>query len=306
MGIVRIFVVESGNTEIFDYLNNEQREIDNIEPRTLNIKMNINEINIAITSISEKFRCPVSVTFVDEQYQIKYYYTDEGKSEFTFLNQLRATEGINFINSNWDEYLPHFEYIEEEDHYIFISSKPFLNEYEMANFLSIPLYSNCYFKWGADNILQVEEAKAYYNIFSKILRNNQFDSLGSAVEVDPTSINWIVEHGVRQVQGLIKCGCLRKERFIQSKVDYWITNPYSIFSKGVIIETGLIPKPHPDVIESNILKGLTILEQFNEDASYRYRITDFMCRILAKYGLEFGKLTTINNNPHIVNFDFLL
>lgn len=281
-------------------------EIDDIEAITLNIKMNINNIGSVMESIFIKYNKNIEVFLVDEQYQCKYYYTENGKSEYEFLKTLKQNESIKFINSNWDEYLPHFGGLDDEETYFFISSIPFLNEYEMANFLGIPLNRNCYFKWGAINIEEIQEVKSYYNIFSNVRRSLQIDSFGNPVTINEESLKWIVENGVRQVQGLILCGCLKKERFIQSKVESWILNPYSIFSKGVIIETGLIPKPHPDVLDSKILKGLTILEQFNEDASYRYRLTTFMCRILCKYGLEFKKIKTIGGDPHLVNFDFLL
>ena len=171
--------------------------------------------------------------------------------------------------------------------------------------MGIPLLGNCYFIWNINDIENVINAKAYYNIFSKILRNDQKDSLGNRILPEFETIEWIVEHGVTQVTSLIRAGCLNKERFIQSQVDPWTLNPYSIFSKGVIIECGLIPKPHPEIEDTKILQGLTILEQFNEDASYRYNLTDFMCRILCKYGLEFGKIQSVIDYK-LVNFENLL
>lgn len=302
---VYVFIVESGNTEVFqrDY---EDREVNDVKVIDFNVKMNIDKIEDMIESVNSKFNKDVKVIFVDSQYQIKYYYSEEGREDYE--NLLAIREELPFLifhNCDWYQFLPHFEGIDSENDYIFASSMDFENEYEFTNYLEVPLKSNCYFIWNIHDITEIINAKAYYNLFSRILRNNQKDSLENKLIPDENVINWIVEHGCTQVQGLIKAGCLEHQRFIQAQVDPWILNPYSIFSKGVIIETGLIPHPHPDVSESKILKGLTIQEQFNEDATYRYNLTNFMCRILCKYALEFGKLSFISDYKRI-NYENLI
>lgn len=302
---VYVFIVESGNTELFEqsFVN---REIDDVKPHSFVVKMNIDKFDQMVASISQKFEDNVTVLFVDEQYQIKYYYTDEGKDYFKKIELLKQKKDqVQFCNCNWMEFMFNFGGLDDTANYIFASAENFDNIYDMANFLQLPINSNCYFVWNVKDITECNNAKSYYNIFSSIPRKKQTNSLGEPVIVDLEAIKWIIEHGVRQIQGLIHTGVLKKEAYIQKEVDCWILNPHSFFSKGIIIEYDLKPKPHPDV-QSNILKGLTITEQFNEDAEYRYQIADKICRILCKYGLEFDKITTINNDPHTINFEFLL
>lgn len=302
---VYVFIIESANTEIFER-EYENREVKDVKVAEFKVKMNIDNIEQMIEDIHSKFNKEVKVIFVDSQYQIKYYYSDEGKEEFENIQAIRNDlPQLVFHNCDWYQFLPHFEGIESDNDYVFATANDFDNEYIFANYLEVPLKGNCYFIWDINDIVDVVNAKAYYNIFSRILRNEQKDSLGNQLIPDFDTINWIIEEGCTQVQGLISSGCLQYQRFIQSKVDPWILNPYSIFSKGVIIETGLIPQPHPDVLDSKILKGLTIQEQFNEDAIYRYNLTDFMCRILSKYALEFGKISFISNY-HQINYQKLI
>ena len=302
---VFVFIVESGNTESFD-LEFEKREILNVIPSKYNKYLDIEYFDKMVSDIASRFEDEVFVTFVDQQYQIKYYYTDEGKRELERLENLERNENqVRFCNCNWMEYFPHFEGLDDSSNYIFASKEEFINVYDMANFLQIPINNNCYFIWNIKSLEEVSLAKSYYNIFSNTKRKNQIDSLGNKVTEDEESLKWIVEYGVQQIKGLIKAGVLNKERFIQKMVESWVLNVHSYFSSGIIIEFDMIPQP-PKGEESKILKGLTPQEAFNEDCQYRYNIADRMCRCLCKYGLEFEKLATINNNPHTVNFDFLL
>lgn len=302
---VYVFIIESGNTEVFEqtFVN---REVDNVIPQSFTVKMNIDKFDEMVTSVSQRFSDNTMVLFVDEQYHIKYYYTNEGKEELDKLNLLKEKKDqVQFCNCNWMEFMLNFGGLDDTANYVFATSENFENIYDMANFLQLPINPNCYFVWNCNDITDCNNAKSYYNIFSSTPKIKQIDSLGEPVTIDDQAIKWIIEYGVRQIQGFIEAGILKKEAYIQRYVDQWILNPHSYFSKGIIIEYDLKPKP-PLPGEQKILKGLTVTEQFNEDASYRYQIADKICRILCKYGLEFNKITTINNNPHTVNFEFLL
>lgn len=302
---VFVFIVESGNTESFE-LEFDKREISNVIPSKYIKNLDIEYFEEMVANIAARFKDEVFVTFVDQQYQIKYYYTEEGKKELERLENLEKNEAqVRFCNCNWMEYFPHFEGLDDTSNYIFASKENFVNVYDMANFLQIPINNNCYFIWNIKSLADVPYAESYYNIFSNIRRKDQYDTLGEKVTEDEDALKWIVEHGVEQVKGLIKAGVLKKEPFIQSMVDSWVLNVYSYFSAGILTEFDMIPQP-PEGEESRILKGLTPREQFNEDCQYRYNILDRMCRCLCKYGLEFGKLATINNNPYTINFDTLL
>lgn len=302
---VYVFIVESANCENKEQIF-ENGEVVGLTDAIYHENLSLNGVEEMIDDIEAKFKDSVMVTFVDKQYQCKYYDTHQGQTELEYLQELEKREDlVRFCNCDWFEFIPEFDGLSPEHHYIFVSSKKFDNCYDMANFIQVPLFGNCYFAWDIKRIGAILEAESYYNIFSNIPRIKQFNSLECKVTEDMKSIEWIVEEGVRQVQGLIDAGALQYQRFIQKNVEEWTLNPYSYFSSGIITEFDLKPIP-PYGEESRILQGLTILEQFNEDAQYRYSITDRICRCLCKYGLEFDKIETINNNPHTVNFNFLI
>lgn len=300
---VYVFIIESANTEVFDqsFLN---REIDDVLNPSFILKMSIDNFDKMTDTVSKTFRDNIVTFLIDEQYHVKYYYTNQGEKELKKIESLKSNQ-VKFYACNWYEFKDNFDGLDDTNNYVFVTAENYENIYDMANFLQLPVNSNCYFLWNCYDILDCCNAASYYNIFSSIPRMKQIDSLGGDVIIDPLAIEWIIEYGVRQVQGLIKAGCLKKEAYVQSYVDPWVLNPHSYFSKGIIIEYDLKPKAPLDG-DKKILKGLTVTEQFNEDAEYRYQITDKMCRILCKYGLEFGRITTINNDTHSVNFELLL
>lgn len=302
---VFVFIVESGNKEEFDstFINGE---IDNVEVREYEEKMNIESIEDMIVSVSERFKDSVFTVFVDEQYQVQYYYTNEGLEEHERIKTLEEmTSSVKVCRCNWMEFMFNFDGIDDSSHYIFMTSKNFINAYDMANYLQLPLNSNCYFLWNCSDISNAVNAKCYYNIFSSTKRIKQYDSLNDKVEEDIYAIQWIIEYGISQIKEMVRAGILNKEAFIQRDVERWSINPYSYFSKGIIIEYGMKPKP-PLGGDPKILKGLTILEEFNRSPEYRFQILDSMMKIVCKYGLEFGKIITINGNHHTVNYDFIL
>lgn len=302
---VYVFVVESANTEEF-VSTFVDREIDDVEAKEFKENMKIESIEQMINSVGNRFKDTVYTVFVDEQYQIQYYNTPQGLEEYERIQTLESMqENIKVCRSNWLEFIPNFGGIDDSSHYLFITSKNFKNAYDMANYLQLPLNSNCYFLWNCIDISDAVDAECYYNIFSSTKRIKQFNSLGDKVVEDIEGIKWIVEEGVSQIKEMIRAGILAREAFIQRYVERWSINPYSYFSKGIILEYGMKPKP-PSGGDPKILKGLTIAEEFNRSSEYRFQILDHMMIIICKYGLEFGKITTINGNHHIVNYDFIL
>lgn len=302
---VFVFVVESGNKEEFEstYVD---RKIDELEAKEYKENMNLESIEHMIDIVAERFRDSVFTVFVDEQYHVQHYHTDKGLEEHERIKTLEEmTETVKVCRCNWFDFIPNFDGLDDSSHYIFMTSKNFKNAYDMANYLQLPLNNNCYFLWDSNDIIDAVNAKCYYNIFSSIKRIKQNDSLANRVIEDEEAIKWIVEYGVSQIKEMIRAGILAKEAFIQRDVERWTINPYSYFSKGIITEYGMKPKP-PTSGDPKILKGLTILEEFNRSSQYRFQILDHMMIIICKYGLEFGKITTINGNHHTVNFDFIL
>lgn len=302
---VYVFVVESGNEEILES-SFVDRKIDDIKSATYKENINIESMNEMIAEVSNRFQDSVFTVFVDSRYQEQYFRTPEGIEEHERIKLLETmTETVKVCRCNWMEFMFEFSGIDDSSNYIFMSSKNFKNVYEMAYHLQLPIGNNCYFCWNCDDITDAIDAKSYYNIFSSTKRIKQIDSLRENLTIDDEGIKWIIEDGVSQIKEMIKAGFLGREAFIQSFVEPWSINPCSYFSKGIIIEYGMKPKP-PSGGDPKILKGLTVTELFNRSADYRYEILDRMMKIICKYGLEFGKITTINGNHQTVNFDFML
>lgn len=302
---VYVFIVESANEE-YQAQVFENREVVGLTDAKYIETLNLDNLNDLVEDLQEIFKEEVFVTFVDKQYQNKHPYSEEGKLELERLKELREyKEQIAFCNCDWFEFLPEFNGVDIENHYIFLSAKPFKNCYDFANMLQVNLDPNCYFAWNITDLKQGIDAKCYYNVFSNEKRIKQINSKGEPVTIDLDALKWIVEYGVRQVQGMIKAGFLKYESFVQDEVPHWTLNVHSYFSDAIIREFDLIPKP-PQGEVSKILKGRTPQEQYNEDTQYRFIVLNYMMTALCKYGLEFGKINTINNNIHTVNYDFLL
>lgn len=300
-----LFIIESANNETFDRTFNNG-ELDDIGYIRYQQNFDNSKYENFVYDLRQTKFQNIITYFIDREYQNKHYYTEEGKHELQILNRLKTINDVNFYNCDWFEFINEFDGFDDTCNYIFVSSKNFENVYDMSNFLQIPINFNFFHVWNIKDFDEIfSNINCYYNIFSNIPRNKQKDFFGEPVTIDIPAIEWIVEHGVKQTTGLIAAGILNKERFIQRYINCWMVNPHSYFSKGIIMEFDLRPKP-TEGETSVILKGMTITEQFNEDHQYRYQILDRMCRCLCKYGLEFGKIETINNNPYTVNFEILL
>lgn len=327
--VVHVFIVESANIEVREQIFEKQTSdtplndsgttegsetnddnkpsvlVDLGPPRYVE-RLKLDNLEELFEKLGEMFDQEVNATLVDDQYQNKHPLTEEGKAELERISDLRGyTNQISFCNCKWFEFLPEFNGIETDNHYVFLSANPFLNCYDFANELQVNLYSNCYFAWGIKDLMEGLNAKCYYNPFSTDKKHKQVNSLNEPVTIDIDAIKWLVEHGVRHVQWHIAAGILKHERFLQVNVPNWTTNIHSYFSDGIIRQYGLIPLPPPGE-DSAILKGKKPQEQFNEDAQYRYNVLDYMLYALCKYGIEFGKINTINGNKETVNYNFIL
>lgn len=302
---VHVFIVESANEEIMDQVF-ENREVVGLTEAKYVENLNLDGLDDLFSGLQEVFNEEVFMTFVDKQYQNKHPYSEEGKTELERIKDLREhPDQMTFCNCDWFEFMPEFNGIDPNHHYIFVSSKNFKNCYDFANMLQVNMLSNCYFAWGVKELKEVIDAKCYYNLFSNIKRKDQKNSRGEPITIDMDSIKWMVEHGVRQVQWLVHAGVLKYESFLQREIPNWTTNVHSYYSDAIIREFELIPQPPPGE-ESKFFIGKTPQEQFNEDAQYRYNILERMMVSLCKYGLEFGKITSINGNIHTVNYEFIL
>lgn len=302
---IRVYIIESANTEVSTNVFNGTEVSHSIEKYQDN-PLDFSSIEMMILQLNKLYSVDVEISFVDSQYMCEYYYTEEGKQEFELIKKLK--ERYDFFPGNWYEYIEEFSSFEPDVHHFFITRRNFINCYDMANFLQLPIQSNFYYKWGIESLLDVVNARSYYNIFSAIPKDEQIDSFNNPMykgNEDNSSIEWIVEYGVSQCKQLIAAGCLRRERFMQSYVEDWVTNVYSPYSSGVIIEYDMI-LAHPETDFPVVFKGQSPQKCFNELADYRYYLVDYMLRTLAKYGLEFGKIISVNGNYQSINLDFLI
>jgi hypothetical protein len=301
---VCIYIIESANCEKSE-LHFEDRQVTHSMETMPDDCIDFNLTGKMITDVAAKFKTDVNVLFVDKEYANEYYQTERGKREFDIITKLKET--CEFYTSDWFEFIREYIGFDDIDQHIFVSRKNFVNVYDMANFLQLPIKNNYYYAWGINSLEAVVNSRSYYNIFSANDKDKQVDTLGNPQfqAGDEESLKWIVEHGVKQVKELIRAGVLARERFMQCDVEPWATNVYSYFSKGVIIEYDLFLYVPPNDCP-NVLAGESPQKVFNEHCNYRYILTDYMCRVLCKYGLEFNKIITCNGNHQTINFDFLL
>jgi len=299
---VYVFIIESAGTESYEHVFSGT-ELENVGDKNFEHGMNLDNIEEMISNVSTKFQDDTEILFVDKMYVTTYFYTEKGKKYYENIKELKTQH--KFYNGTWMEFFEKFIGIDDTSNYIFTTMKDYVNVYDFTNLLQISLKNNCYFSWGVKNVNEIVNSKSYYNIFSKTPRLQQVDTLGNHQFEDINAINWIVENGVKQVLGMMECGIHRNEKFMQSFVEPWITNPASYFSKGIIVEYEM--KPESILSESRtIMLGYLYNELFNTSAEYRYQLLDGMCRTLIKYGFEFKKLEGLHGSIFNVQFNKLL
>lgn len=307
---VCLYIIESANYEQSILHFNEDKKVTHSTEKINDDFIDFRSIGRIVGEIFERYKKNVTVFFIDRQYRIDYYYTPEGIEENNFIKEIikNGTIECEFLCSNWYDFVQTFDKFLDEDDHIFVTRKSFINCYDMANFLKLSPKRNFYFKWNLKSLDEILHARSYYNIFSSIPKNEQIDTLGNFQfngDEDLNSINWIVEYGVSQVKQLILAGCLQRERFLQCHVESWVTNVFSPFSAGVIIEYDMYLVDE-STKTNTIFQGQSPQKCFNELCDYRYFLVDYMCRCLCKYGLEFKKIYTANGDHQTINFDYLL
>lgn len=293
-----VYILESASYELFES-SFENKEISDIVGQSFVQGIDLNGIENLSEKLFERFNLDVEFSFVDKEYHIKNFYTREGKQYHQKIEKLK--ENHEFNNATWMEFMDHSPDFKNENVYIFCSKQGFLNAYDFANFLQVPLNGNFYFIWGANSIGDCINAKSYYNIFSRTERNLMLDFLDQKQEEDIEAIKWIVEQGVEQVTQLILAGVSRLEPTPQHNVNSWVFNVNSYFSSGIVLEYDLTPL-RPDCSNSKIQKGYLAEEFFLISADYRYQILDGMCRVLYKYGREFGFFPRLMESIFNVNY----
>ncbi len=303
---VFLFIIESASEEIFENIF-EGKEISTIDSGRFNPGIDLTNIDSVVQELSGKFSHEIAPIFVDQRNYCQYFYTKEGKDYYEMIKNLK--EKYRFHNANWIKFFDSFAGIDDTNSYIFITKTNYKNIYDFANFLQISPEKNCYFAWNANKIEDALYARSYYNVYSKIPKSQQIDTLGNPQYRDPEdyeALKWIIEYGVSQVKQMILAGFHVNENYVQAIVEPWSLNPASYFSKGIIVEYDLFPSPPEECQNSRIQKGYLYNELFNISAAYRFQIIQGMCLSLCKFGLEFGKLQSIPYGLFNVQYDLLL
>lgn len=303
---VFLYIIESANYEQSSLVF-EDKFVSSSEEKINDDFIDYSPMRQLIDDLAKKYTKNIYVLFIDKQYLCKYYYTEEGKLEKEMIDSYKSF--CDYYPADWHDFLSaDGNNFNSSDEHIFISRKSFLNVYDFTNHLEISIQPNFYFLWNMTDVNQIDNARSYYNIFSSTDKDKQIDSRGNKMYQpadDELYLNWIVEQGVTQVTEMIRAGFLKRERFVQAEIDPWVTNVESPFSKGVIVEYDLILE-NPKTQFEAVFKGQSAQKCFNELTDYRYILTDYMCRCLSKYGLEFEKIPSIYGNCQTVNFNFLL
>lgn len=303
---VFLFIVESASEELFENVF-EGKEISTIDGGSFSQGIDLTNIDKVVEELSGKFSDEVAPIFVDQRNYCQYFYTEEGKAYFEMIKDLK--QKYKFHNATWIKFFSSFSGIDDTNHYVFITKKNYKNVYDFANFLQISPEKNCYFIWNVNFIDSALDARSYYNVYSKIPKSQQIDTLGNPQyrgEEDYESLMWIVEYGVSQVKQMILAGFHMNENYVQAFVEPWSLNPSSYFSKGIIVEYDLFPSPPEECQNPRIQKGYLYNELFNISAPYRLQILQGMCLALCKFGLEFGKIQGIPHGIFNVQYDLLL
>lgn len=248
----------------------------------------------------------IKIHLVDKSFGIRYYYTPEGKKYFNKLHDFKENEefsNVTFHDCSWDTILEDGISIDLQNiYYIVTNDTDFENNYDFYNFIGLKIYDNVYVKYGLTDILDLKTATVPFNVFGN---NNDYQTiLGERPSENKKSIKWIIENGVSTYKNFVKCGFLKRERFVQQSVPTWVLNVESHFTKGIILEYELLP-PRKIIFTAKLCIGKTIQEKFIESADYRYEITDHIAKVLTNLGLKYGLIREVTDYTKI-NFDILL
>jgi len=267
--------------------------------------INFGEFESFIDEMNEQDR-EYKIHFVDPRLKIRYFYTPEGRAFFNTLHDIKANKkfsNVFFHDCHWYEYIENFSIDPSNDYYISTWDDDFENAYDFLNFLELKMYDCLYLKYGLRSFTDIFDAKNYYNIFTSS-DGEYLSTNGEKPVEDLESIQWMIENGVQTMKAFIAAGFLERETYVQSAVPCWTLNVESVFTKGVIMEYELFPQKKV-IFSEKLSVGKTIQEKFVESADYRYKIADYLSRVLCNLGIRYGLLREVKN-PHTVKFDLLL
>jgi hypothetical protein len=246
----------------------------------------------------------INIHIIDENLKTTFFYTDEGKSFFAKILELKKDPFIFLHNCKWCDFYKKFNFNFLQTTYIFMTPQKFINDYYFFNYLNLKICPNFFILHSAVSLLQVNEARNPYNIFGNLSDEDSRDLYDREVSFDKKSIDYIIENGVTCCNYLKKAGILNKERFIQVSIPCWCLNVKSIFINGIIMEHEFL-QPYKIVIEEILSTGKTSQEKFLENAQYRFNVLELMCKTLCNYAIYTKKVLFVEN-PTTFNLNTIL
>ena len=259
-----------------------------------NLGNKIEELN---GEIQKRFGLEIDeIHFVDQNYLINRFYTDEGKHYFNTLRQsfLDNENLVRISDCRPDKFFENLK-IDNSYAYMIVSYDSFLDEYHFFNYLDIPMNDNIFVCWNLRDIMDVLNSKCFYDAFKADIIDDSLDCFHNKRTFNPKSFKALMEVAIVQTEFLKNAGFLDRERFIQKRIPAWTLNiECAPFSSGIIIRYGLYPEKKYTT-DGIVCYKRTVMEHFQESADYRYQILDIMCRVIAKHMLNFGAVRNVED-----------
>ena len=305
---LEIIVLGCVSSEIYNRNFNANGQIDTLDVE-FKSGFDLNKIDDMVKIVAQKFQNftdkPVLVRMVDQQYTINHYVTPEGKKYLKKLQKMRnQSNRFIFHDCMWTElgFIPNPDKI-----YFIITDEHFIDNYDFLNFLELSCKRNIYLAHSLQSFLDIENAVCPFNLFSGEELTQYRSFLGESFHFDAIAITRLIELGVTTIKYMKVAGIDRKERFMQEAFPAWVLNVENQFIKGIILEYDLTPTEIDGKLSkiNDICTIKTIQEKFMESAEYRYLIFDYLCRVLAKFGLNIGKFNEVIDHQ-FMNFELLL
>ena len=302
---IHIFVIESCFYESYTRNYDEEGNILDIKSIAPVEGLKLDEIDILKEMASEYIGnfCtnPVSsVTLVDPNYQIKYFYTKEGKQHFKELSKILNTENSNIriVNKHWHDFIESYIF-DPINHYFFITKKKFDNCYKFFNYLGLHLSNNFYCCYSAKSMQDINKSKCYFNIFNA---SKEKTSIQTKPTFDSKAVEFMVNYALDTLEQMKLAGFHKKENFVQNIIESWVLNVESYFTKGVILEKKINPA-NRIINYEGFCFGNTRQEAFCESAEYRFMVYFEICNALANLGV-YLKLFKKDEISEVLSLDF--
>lgn len=307
---VNIFLLNISSYEKHNLIYDKNGNPEKTDPEFVH-GINLLEMDLMKKMIIDKFPqdfdIEFSVHFVDPNYKINHYYTDEGKVYYNKLNSIKTGKEsmfYSFHDVSWNNLKNDF-YITDEDIYYFMSTDDFVNDYDFFNYLEIKITNNVFVNYNIKSLKDIKDARNPYNIFGTELVEKSLDFFENKVSYNENSVRWMTENGVKHCILLKEALVHKKERYIQSNLPPWCLNVESHYMKGIILEYEIFPE-RKIILNEKLCIGKTIQEKFLESAQYRAIILDYMIRKLIFLNIFLpGKFNEITD-PYEFNLNFIL